>query len=131
PYDESVIHPKDPRARQIIAAQLLAALGSRNPEQQEPARRAYIDHGYFDETTKQLRTGDSPAERVAAARKLGVLQSPMATTHLIASLHDTAPEVRRAATESLGQLGDPAAIPSLNDLLLRETSRQLTEAVIR
>ena len=130
-YDEGVIDPKDSAARQIIAAQLLAALGGRNSEQHEHARRAFINYGYLDETSKQLRTGDSPAERAAAARKLGVVRSPMATAHLIASLHDSAPEVRRAATESLGQLGDPAAIPSLNELLMRETSRQLPEAVIR
>src|SRR3989440_268619 len=131
PYDENVIDAKDPAARQIVAAQLLAALGGRYPEQHEHARRAFINHGYFDETTKQLRTGDSPAERAAAARKLGVVRSPMATAHLLASLHDSAPEVRRASTESLGQLGDPAAIPPLNELLLRETSGQLPEAVIR
>src|SRR6266576_501179 len=131
PYDEKVIDPKDPAARQIVAAQLLAALGGRDLDQHENARRAFINHGYFDEATKQLRTGDSPAERAAAARKLGLVRSPMATAHLIASLHDSAPEVRRASTESLGQLGDPAATPSLNELLLRETSRQLPEAVIR
>src|SRR6266850_3360253 len=131
PYDENVIDPKDSAARQIIAAQLLAALGGRHHEQHEHGRRAFISHGYFDEATKQLRTGDSPAERAAAARKLGVVRSPMATAHLLASLHDSAPEVRRASTESLGQLGDPAAIPALNELLLRETSRPIPEAVIR
>src|SRR5688572_11703906 len=130
-YDVSVIDSKSSAARQIVAAQLLDALSGRDFEQHDLARNAFISHGYFDETSRQLRTGDSPAERAAAARKLGLLRSPMATTHLVASLQDSAPEVRRAATESLGQLGDPAAIPSLNELLLRETSRQLPEAVIR
>src|SRR5688572_27221271 len=130
-YDVSVIDPKSSAARQIVAAQLLDALSGRDFDQHDLARNAFISHGYFDETTRQLRTGDSPAERAAAARKLGLLRSPMATTHLVASLQDSAPEVRRAATESLGQLGDPAAIPSLNELLLRETSRQLPEALIR
>jgi len=42
PYDENVIDPKDPAARQIIAAQLLAALGGRHLEQHEHARRASL-----------------------------------------------------------------------------------------
>ena len=122
-YDESIVDPKESAARQLVAARLLEALGGRDSVQHDHARRAFMNHGYFDETTRQLRTGDSPAERAAAARKLGVVRSPMATAHLIASLHDSAPEVRRASTESLAQLGDPAAIPSLNELLSRETSR--------
>jgi hypothetical protein len=130
-YDENIIDPKDFAARQIIVGKLLEALGGRDSDQHDFARRAFMNHGYFEETTRQLRSGDSPAERAAAARKLGVVRSPMITAHLIAALHDSAPEVRRAVTESLGQLGDPAAIPSLNELLLRETSRQLPEAVIR
>src|SRR6185436_18209511 len=130
-YDVSIIDAIDPAARQAVAAKLLDALGGRDSAQHDLARRAFMNHGYFDETTRQLRTGDSPAGRAAAARKLGVVRSPMATAHLLASLHDSAPEVRRASTEALGQLGDPAAIPSLNELLLRETSRQLPEAVIR
>ena len=85
----------------------------------------------YDDAVNQLRTGDSPSERAAAARKLGVLGNPKAIADLVASLQDGAPEVRRAATESLGQIGDRSAIAPLNELMLRETSRQLPEAVIR
>jgi len=70
-----------------------------------------------DDIIKQLRTADSPSERAAAARKLGVIRDPRATAHLIESLQDGAPEVRRASTESLGQIGDPSAIAALNELL--------------
>ena len=55
----------------------------------------------------------------------------MATPHLVGALSDSAPEVRRASVEALGQIGDPAAIAPLNELLMSETSRQLPEAVIR
>jgi hypothetical protein len=131
PYNPSVIDAKDLAARQAISAQLLSALAGRNSEQQMYARRGFMDHGYFDDAVQQLRTADSPAERAAAARKLGVVGDSSATVHLTESLRDGAPEVRRAAAESLGQIGDPTAIPPLNELLLRETSRQLPAAVIR
>ncbi len=131
PYNQSVIDAKDAATRQVISAQLLAALAGRDSEQQDNARRGFMIHGYFDDAVQQLRTADSPAERAGAARKLGVVGDSSATVHLIESLHDGAPEVRRAAAESLGQIGDPSAVAPLNELLLRETSRQLPAAVIR
>src|SRR5882762_8125547 len=130
-YDVQVIEGSDPPVRQMITAKLLAALSGRDAEQQERARLAFLDHGYFDEATRDLRTADSPTERAAAARKLGSVGSRVATAHLIAALFDSAPEVRRAAVESLGQLADPAAIAPLNDLLARQTSRQVPESVVR
>jgi hypothetical protein len=44
-YDANVIDAHDPATRQIIAAQLLAALGGGNRDQQETARRAFMGHG--------------------------------------------------------------------------------------
>src|SRR6266550_1873251 len=130
-YDANVIETHDPAARQIIAAQLLVALSSGNRDEQEAARRAFMGHGYFDDAKRQLRTGDSPAERAAAARKLGMAHTSSATASLIAALYDSAPEVRRASVEALAQVGDAAAISPLHELLARENSRQLPEAVIR
>ena len=130
-YDAHLIDASDSATRQLVAVSLLAALVRRTSEQHEPARKAFVDHGYFDETTRDLRTADSPAERAAAAHKLGIVGDTLGTAYLIAGLYDTAPEVRRAAVESLGQLGDPAAISPLNELLAHETSRLLPEATIR
>ena len=130
-YDANLIDASDSATRQLVVVSLLAALAGRSFEQHEPARKAFVDHGYFDETTRDLRTADSPAERAAAARKLGIVGATLGTAHLIAGLHDTAPEVRREAVESLGKIGDPAAISPLNDLLARETSRLLSEETIR
>src|SRR6185295_1308641 len=127
----SVVDSEDPATRQNVSAQLLAALVGRNSAERGRAGQAFLNHGFFNEAVMQLRSADSPTERAAAARKLGAVCDQKGTTHLIASLEDGAPEVRRAAVESLGQLGDPAAIPALNELLLRETSRQLPSAVIR
>ncbi len=90
-----------------------------------------MNHGYFDDAIAQLRDGDSPAERAGAARKLGVACDPEAVSHLVTALSDGAPEVRRASTEALGQIGDASALAPLNELLLTETSRQLPQAVIR
>ena len=130
-YDVQVIEASDTATRQVIAAELLAAFASRHTEQHERARQAFLDHGYFDEATRDLRTADSPAERAAAARKLGSVRSRLATAHLIAALFDSAPEVRRAAVEALGQIGDPSAVVPLNALLARETSRQVPESTVR
>ena len=130
-FDVNLIDAADLPTRQIVGASLVAALASRNFEQHHHARKAFVDYGYFDETTRELRTADSPAERSAAARKLGVVGDSRGAAHLIAALFDSAPEVRRASVESLGQIGDPSALQPLNDLLQRETSRQLPEAVVR
>lgn len=130
-YDANTIDANDPATRQIIASQLLTALSGRNAEQVDCARRAFMNHGYFDDTTRQLRTDDSAKDRAAAARKLGIVRDHKATAHLVAALKDNAAEVRRAATEALGQIGDPKAIAPLEDLLIRETNSQLPEAVVR
>src|SRR4029079_5042931 len=90
-----------------------------------------VTFGFLNEASLQLRTADSPAERATAARKLGVVGNVKGSKQLIESLEDSAPEVRRACVESLGQIRDAAAIAPLNNLLLRETSRQLPLAVIR
>ena len=130
-FDANLIDAPDSSTRQVIAASLMAVLASRNVEQHDHARKAFVDYGYFDETTKDLRTAESPAERAASARKLALVGDSRATPHLIAALYDSAPEVRRASVESLEQIGDGSAIKPLNDLLQRETSRQVPEAVIR
>ena len=109
-YDASVLDCNDPVKRQVISAQLLAALAGRNSDEQDRAKRAFLAHGYANDAIAELRSADSPAERAAAARKLGVVRDGSAAAQLIAALNDSAPEVRRAAAESLGQIGDPAAI---------------------
>ena len=77
-YDVNVVDAQDSATRQIIGAQLLAALGSGNADTRDAARRAFMGHGYFDDATRQLRSADSPAERAAAARKLGIAATPSA-----------------------------------------------------
>src|SRR5258705_8750724 len=84
-YDASVVDSEDPATRQYVSAQLLAALVGRNSAEQGRARQAFVNHGFFNEAVMQLRSADSPAERAAAARKLGTVCDQNATTHLIAS----------------------------------------------
>jgi HEAT repeat protein len=127
-YDSRVIDSPDKSTRWAIAAELLAALFSQDFEEQERARQIFIDHGYFDEATRGLKTAESPADRAAAARKLGMVGSHLATAHLIAALFDEAPEVRRAAAEALIQIGDPwVANAPLNAILTDEITRDLPE----
>ena len=77
-------------------------------EEQERARQLFMDHGYFDEAVQDLRAANSPQERAAAARALGLVGSNRGTAHLIAAMFDDDSEVRNAAEEALAQMGGPA-----------------------
>jgi hypothetical protein len=121
----------DTSAREVIATELLSALAGRNPERRDRAREAFIQSGYFDDATRDLRVAEAPAERASAARKLALVRDLEATPHLIAALDDEAAEVRRSAVEALADLRDPVAIPPLNELLRTERDRKLPQSVIR
>ena len=127
-YDSRVIDSPDKATRWAIAAELLAALFSQDFAEQERARQIFLDHGYFDEATRGLKTAESPADRAAAAHKLGMVGSHLATAHLIAALFDDAAEVRRAGAEALMQIGDPwVATAPLNAILIGEMTGDVSE----
>jgi HEAT repeat protein len=130
-YDEASIGTGNPEARQMVAAELLAALAGRNVVRQGRAREAFVKHGYFDDATRTLRTAESPAERASAARSLGLVRDESGTPHLVAALEDPAPEVRRAAVESLAEVRDPAAVAPLEALRDREKNRKVPTALIQ
>jgi hypothetical protein len=130
-YDEAVVGSTNADARQIVSTELLAALASRNPERRLRAREAFTKHGFFDEATQSLRTSTAPAERISAARALGLTQDQASTPHLVAALEDDDPEVRRAAVNALAELRDPSAIGPLNALLEREKNRKVPHSLIR
>lgn len=130
-YEASVIKTQDASARQMIAAELLAALTGRNTVRQERAREAFTEHGYFEDATSTLRTAESPAERASAARSLGLLRDVAATPHLIAALEDSSPEVRRASVESLAEVRDSSAVAPLEALRDRERDRRVPNALIQ
>jgi len=110
---------------------LLSALVGRNLQRRERARAAFMNHGYFDDATRDLRIADAPVERAAAARRLSFVHEREATPHLIAALDDSAPEVRRTAVEALMDLRDPAAIGPLNSLMQTETDRNVPRTLIK
>lgn len=130
-YDEAVIASTNADTRQIVSTELLAALASRNPERRLRAREAFTRHGFFDEATQKLRTSTIPAERISAARALGLTQDKAATPHLVTALEDEDPEVRRAGVNALAELRDPSAIGPLNALLEREKNRKVPHSLIR
>ncbi|HEX8149064.1 MAG TPA: HEAT repeat domain-containing protein [Pyrinomonadaceae bacterium] len=123
-YDRAVVGSRDAMARQMIAAELLSALAGRNALKRERARAAFVEHGYFDETARDLREADAPAERSAAARSLAILGDRKATPLLVAALEDPVSDVRRAAVEALGALRDPSAVEPLEVLLEREKNER-------
>src|SRR5450432_11287 len=130
-FSAEVINSTDAATRRFVAVGLLAALADQETEGFGRAQCAYLDYGYFDETTRDLKSVDSPANRTAAVEKLSVFGGSLATLHLIAALYDIAPEVRRAAVEGLGRVRDPEALVPLNELLAREKSPLLPETIIQ
>ena len=123
-YDRAVIGSRDAMTRQMVAAELLAALAGRNVQRRERAGAAFVEHGYFEETARDLREADAPAERSAAARSLAILNDRKATPLLVAALEDPVMDVRRAAVEALGALRDPSAVGPLETLLEREKNER-------
>ena len=86
-------------------------------EEQARARQLFMEHGYFDEAVQDLRAANSPQERAAAARALGLVGSKRGTAHLIAAMFDDNSEVRNAAEEALAQMGGPAVSSAPLDAL--------------
>jgi hypothetical protein len=130
-YEESVIGSDDRDTRQLVGAELLAALVGRNLPRRQRARAAFMKHGYFDDATHDLRIAESPNERAAAARRLSFVHESEATPHLIGALDDSSPDVRRAAVEALMDLRDPAAIGPLNSLMQTENDRKVPRTLIK
>jgi HEAT repeats len=131
PYDETVINSPVPEARQLIESELLFALSKRHTERRNRALKAFTEHGFFDDVTRELRTATVAVERAQAARKLGLTRDTASTPHLAAALEDTAPEVRRAAVEALTEVQDAEAIAPLEGLLKREEDRKVPYALIQ
>jgi hypothetical protein len=130
-YDESIIASEDSETRKLVGAELLSALVGRNLQRRERARAAFMNHGYFDDATRDLRTAESPNERAAAARRLSFVREREATPHLIGGLEDPSPDVRRASVEALMDLRDPAAIAPLNSLMQTETDRKVPRTLLK
>ncbi|MGH9928612.1 MAG: HEAT repeat domain-containing protein, partial [Pyrinomonadaceae bacterium] len=92
-------------------------------QEQGRARQLFMNHGYFDDAVQNLRAADSPEERAAAARALGLVGSQRATAHLIAAMFDDDPTVRQAAEVALSQIGDAP----VTDFDIEATSNDETE----
>ena len=129
-YDEAVIDARDAGTRQLVAAELQAALTGRNRERIERARAAFNRHGYFEEAARALVSAEAPGERAAAARIIALAGGRAATPHLVAALKDSSADVRRASVEALADLRDPAAVAPLEEMRGRETSRQIPRTLI-
>jgi HEAT repeats len=130
-YDTALIGSSDRETRQLVGAELLAALVGRNAARRERAKDLFMKHGYFEDATRDLRVAESPNERAAAARRLSFVHDPEATPHLIGALQDSSPDVRRAAVEALMDARDPSAIAPLNALMQTENDRKMPRTLIK
>jgi hypothetical protein len=101
----------------------------KSPDQErERARQLFLEYGYFDEAVHNLRAGNSPADRAAAARALGLAGSRRATAHLIAAMFDEDPEVRHAAENAIRQIDDPTVADLSTDVAVSQNTKQTGEA---
>ncbi len=123
-----VVASNDRETRQVVAAELLAALARSDAEEQSRARLLFVDHGYLDETIRDLRGANSPEQRAAAAHTLGIVGSRRSTAHLIAALFDDSLEVQRAAASALAQIGDPAVAEGPLKALLVSDDQEILPA---
>ena len=115
------------RATSVLAAALLAAqvmFGA--------SRVSIADDGA---AFRDLATASDFRVRVAAALALGKSKNKNARFALERALRDAHPAVRSAAAAALGQLGDPASLPSLRSAAQREkivgVKNQLDQVVSR
>lgn len=69
--------------------------------------------GDLASAVEALARGKDTQARMAAAKQLGGLRNPRALEPLVAALADANRDVRWAAVEALGELGDRGAIPAL------------------
>src|SRR6185436_15037099 len=86
--------------------------------------------GDFAEATHDLLMDESASRRAAAAYRLAGLGRPLGSPYLIAALSDNSREVRQAAVEALGHIGESEAIASLQDLLNRGNQDPLLQRTI-
>jgi len=84
----------------------------------------------FAQATQDLLMESSSPDRASAARKLAKFGKSSAVPYLIAALSDNSQEVRLAAAESLGQLGDSSTIGHLKDLLTRQYHSEMEERIV-
>jgi hypothetical protein len=78
------------------------------PETEQPSRE-FAPSEDFDQAVRDLRAGESPETRAAAARILAGAGRQRATPHLIAALFDADATVRTTANEVLAQFGNSSA----------------------
>jgi hypothetical protein len=80
-----------------------------SPQDPKPERKQQksVDDVSFDAAVEILRAAGPSAERVDAARALGLQRRQRGTPHLIAAMFDDDPDVRSAAEEALAQIGEP------------------------
>jgi HEAT repeat protein len=144
----------EPRIRRILAQvlsrigdpaalpALLSALEDPEPDVVAAAEDAIGNSAYeqqlADDLRQQLETRllallEDPASprpvRTGAQYALGLLGARPAVPALIAALEDDEPIVRWNSAEALSHIGDPAAIPALEDRAAREDHERVSKFI--
>ena len=75
-------------------------------------------------------SAENPALRVEAAKMLGRIRDRAAGVPMVHLLKDSDPQVREAAAETIGYVGDPPALHALVRLLEDEATRDVAADVL-
>jgi HEAT repeat protein len=121
PHRLDVLGSRSPDDRHAIEVSLMKTLGDTDTPQdtKRRARQALEEYGFVARQCATLLTAGDAFNRVAAARVLGEIKSPIALPFLLEALYDNESGVRNQAIDSIGELKLPSAIGALLDLARR------------
>jgi HEAT repeat protein len=122
PHRLDVLASRSADDRRAIEASLMKTIlaGDAGGDARNRARQALEEYGFVARQCATMLLAAEACDRMAAARTLGEMKSPIALPFLLEALYDVETTVRNQAVVSIGELKLPAAIGALLDLARRQ-----------
>ncbi|MGH3442222.1 MAG: HEAT repeat domain-containing protein, partial [Nitriliruptorales bacterium] len=113
---------------EVATPHLLRALTDSEGEIRTAIRDALLRSGIVERMLRELEN-PRPARRKAALGVFRAIRPVGIAAAVVGRLSDPAPEVRLEAAHLLGELGDPAAVPALQDAFVADPDMDVVAAV--